>query len=687
MANGKLPESNFVSLNRPHAEVKNQSISQWKLIDKLESEFKGKKVYDTSNLFEHEVWFDDRPSYENAKVIWKTHLSDFGPAMSTLVKVVFFEIRQVDHAEVSTIKGKLLRLKKSIFEIIKQKGLLAGQHGEYCLGLNHITDDDLLLMIDSLLLSATSRAAFVQECNEIARFIRHVNHFAKSVPVFEIKAQLPWVKSGNKGAKTWVDKRARDLDITFRTEQGFIPLCSETAAALIKESLTIIDDYGHHISMVNPYLKDFLYGELPTIGVAKGLLKKYSPIFRSIIPPPDISKLRDRSKIIAVFGWLRNIVSLARGACLNVLLFSTGLRNSDICNLKIQSCTNSGRIDMLYYIRTSIKKTKNHVAIPVPEQTHKTIEFLKKIKFTNSDFAFDAYKYSNHTYKPHLKNEDGRVSPSTVNTMLKDFAEHFKIPFTYPGTEEPFTAHNYRTTVAGWLDAHSNLSLLLIKRLFGHTNDVMPTTYLRNNPTFIQERKEQKEKSARETSHQMSLAASEGRVAGLKGEQLINGFNEHKSRLETSPDKSHSLTDTELILSFEQIIEHRILNESVCGFLTPFGVRCMRNPTDSTPPPCAQRSQKNKTREIGEEILRHMNVIDPQNCIGGSCEQAVLGPWSESILKTLLWNADYLKNKHGEAFKEEHFREQAISFIRQYGPPLKKIFHIEVLPDGTVNRE
>jgi hypothetical protein len=53
-------------------------------------------------------------------------------------------------------------------------------------------------------------------------------------------------------------------------------------------------------------------------------------------------------------------------------------------------------------------------------------------------------------------------------------------------------------------------------------------------------------------------------------------------------------------------------------------------------------------------------------------------------LETLLWHADLLHHKYGDKFTDEHFRLHAISFIRQYGPLINKVFQIEVLPDGSV---
>jgi hypothetical protein len=213
-----------------------------------------------------------------------------------------------------------------------------------------------------------------------------------------------------------------------------------------------------------------------------------------------------------------------------------------------------------------------------------------------------------------------------------------------------------------------------VRRLFGHSNDVMPAVYLNNNPAFVAEREAQKARAHAETARSMGLAASEGRLAGIKGEQLERGYQAHKSRMEAEKQKSHSLTDAETLMTFIQILEERINNGSVCAFLTPFGVQCMRNPSDTSQPPCAKRANRNKTQDIDPELLKHVSDINPQQCIGTSCTEAVLGPWSTSVLETLNWYRALLSHQLGDAFTEEHFIESAKQFIQQYQVPLRKVF-------------
>ena len=462
---------------------------------------------------------------------------------------------------------------------------------------------------------------------------------------------------------------------------------------LVEKSLTLIDQYFDHFAAIAKIVTRYDDGIKYEKQIVHDLLQKYDPIFNPIIAAPDISGIFDTAvKARSLVVWLRDLLYLARGACVNVILLTTALRNGDVRALQVGACSPSKRIDMLFYLRADIQKTSNVVIIPVPGQTDKAYRLLEKIKVTNSPYLIDAgllqAGYNVNTTVDVISGEGDDAEAwlkggDSLNDMIRDFAVHFNIPFISPTTGKPCTAHCYRTTVAGWLGSASNLSLLLVRRLFGHSNNVMPTVYLNNNPAFVAEREAQKERAQGETARQMGLAASQGRLAGIKGEQMMRGYQDHKSRMEAENQKSHSLTDAEVLMTFIQILEQRINIGSVCAFLTPFGVQCMRNPSDTSQPPCAKRANRNKTQDIAPELLKHVSDINPQQCIGTSCTEAVLGPWSTSVLETLNWYRALLSHQLGDAFTEEHFIESAKQFIQQYQDPLRKVFGIAAMPSAS----
>ena len=667
--------------------------SQWALIHDLERQYRGKTVPGTNCKFEEDSWFskDSASTSSRMGINWQL-LETSQPALQILAKTFLFDAILERRIEMGTALTKFQRIRISMIALIKNKNLLTGKEGSVLLDLSHLTDDDLMLMLDTLLVSQVSKQSVVVTCSEIAAFHTSANHISYQIPVYRIRAQLPWKKSGE-SITAWVNKRANDLNVVFSEVEGYEPLPSETMQPLVEKSLTLIDLYFDDFVAIAPLVAVHRHSSKYERKFVLELFQKYAPIFGPIKAAPDISEgVATAGKARIVFRWLRDVLYLARGACVNVILLTTGLRNVDVRSLQVGACLPSKRVDMLFYLRADIQKTGNVLIIPVPAQTDKAHRLLEKIKITESPYLLDAKLLRTRNLAPSAPAVEGGTDGESdawlnngdaLNIMIRDFAAHFNIPFISPTTGTPYSAHCYRTTVAGWLGSASNLSLLLVRRLFGHSNNVMPTVYLRNNPAFVAEREAQKARAHAETGRQMALAASQGRLAGIKGEQLERGYQAHKSRMEAEKQKSHSLTDAEILKSFTEILEQRINGGSVCAFLTPFGVQCMRNPSDTSQPPCAKRAHRDKSKDIDPEILKHVSDINPQQCIGTSCTEAVLGPWSTSVLDTLNWYRALLGHQLGDAFTEEHFIESAKAFIQQYQAPLKKVFGIAALTNNV----
>lgn len=685
----RTADANIGSVREGQADFSELGAAQWKLIHGFEGGYIGKRVHSTGCIYDDDNWFNlDGSSTSRSGIIW-LKWSD-APALVILLKATFFDWIHDRSLELSSAKTILANLQRTVLPVIENKRLLTGKPGEVLLGLSHLTDEDLLLMLDAELISVSRESQFWLECSSLSTFFSYARSYAERMPVFESRAQLPWQKSGET-IKAWAKRRAKDLNHVFPKSDGYEPMGAQTIQPLVERSLTLIDDHFDHFFEIGPIVAEYSAKQNRAGDYVRsleprfvfGLLEKYGPILGHIVPVPDLSgREAFVNKGRAIFLWLRALVRLCRAACGNLIFLTTGLRNHDIRTLLVGTCRPSGRVDILFYLQTGIQKTKNSVFLPVPPQAEKAIRLLTLMKDTTSDHLIDwggesRKKKDEYDHvgddEPDSLHDTYLKSGESINLMLREFADHFGIPFV-DTKGEVFSAHNYRTTVAGWLGAASNLALLMVRRLFGHSNNLMPTVYLRNNPSYIAEREAQKERTNNETARQMALAASQGRVAGVKGEQLERGYQVYKSRMESDPRKSHSLTDAEIMSGFANLLEQRLKSGSMCGFLTPFGVRCGRNPTDTSQPACAKRAHADRTRDIPIEVLKHASDIDPQNCVGTSCSEAMLGPWSTAVLETLEWYRALLRHQLGAEFHEDHFIESAKQFIRQYDAPLKKVF-------------
>lgn len=692
----QITETGIGSVQGEQNDFAELGAAQWALIQAFERHYIGKGVHNTGCNYEADNWFAlDGAIGSRTGINW-SRWSDT-PAIHVLLKAMFFDMVFDRSLELGTARSTLSHLQNTILPIIASKKLLVGQSGEVLLGLSHLTDDDWLLMLDAALVVAPSEDKFCSVCNIANMFVAYARSYAERVPVFECRARLPWQKSGEK-VRAWARQRVKDLKHTFPPIEGYEPMAAATVQPLVERSLSLIDDHLDRFSEIGPILAEYAakqnkeeYLRSLESSFAFGLLEKYGPIFGHMVPVPDLSRRKQRvGRVRAVFVWLRELVSLCRAACVNIIFLTTGLRNHDIRKLRVGACRPSGRVDILFYLHADIQKTNNRVVLPIPPQAEKAIRLLTLLKNTESDYLIDwgarskkgkTHDDQSEEHESDALDDTNLKSGDVINFLIRDFAAHFNIPFS-DTKGKPFSAHNYRTTVAGWLGAASNLSLLMVRRLFGHSNNIMPTTYLRNNPAFIAQHQTDKERANNETARQMASAASQGRVAGAKGEQLERGYQAHKSRMESDRRKSHSLTEAEVMRSFVQLLEQRLKTGSMCGFLTPFGVRCGRNPTDTSQPACAKRAHADKTRDIRIQILKHASDIDPQNCVGTSCSEAMLGPWSTAVLETLKWYRALLRHQLGDSFTEEHFIETAKQFIRQYEAPIKKIFAVQ---EGAAN--
>lgn len=682
-------DANIGSVREGQTDFAELGAAQWKLIHAFERNYIGKRVYNTDCIYDDDNWFRFDGSTTSRKGIrWLKWLDT--PALATLLKAMFFDWIYDRSPELSTAVIMLGYLKRTVLPVIENKKLLASKPGEVLLGLSHLSEDDLVLMLDANLISAPNENQFSQECSSLNTFFSYARSYAEQMPAFEIRAQLPWEKSGET-IRAWAKRRAKDLKHVFNKHDGYEAMGVQTVQPLVERSLALIDDHYDHFSEIGPILADYSTKQYRSGDYVRsleprfvfGLLEKYGPILGHIVPIPDLSvrKTIARRKR-AIFLWLSALVRLCRAACVNVIFLTTGLRNIDIRAVRVGACRPSGRVDVLFYLHTTIQKTNNFIVLPVPSQAEKAIRLLTLMKDTGSEHLIDWGGESRKKKGEYDRFGDGEPdslddtylkSGESINLLLREYADHFDISFL-DTKGEVFTAHNYRTTVAGWLGAASNLSLLMVRRLFGHSNNIMPTVYLRNNPSYIAERQAQKDRTNNETARQMALAASQGRVAGVKGEQLERGYQVYKSRMESDPRKSHSLTDAEIMSGFANLLEQRLKSGSMCGFLTPFGVRCGRNPTDTSQPACAKRAHADRTRDIPSQVLKHASDIDPQNCVGTSCSEAMLGPWSTAVLETLEWYRALLRHQLGAEFHEDHFIESAKQFIRQYEAPLKRVF-------------
>lgn len=649
-------------------EVARIAEAQWTCITALKNKYKGRKIRGSTNLFEDGEW---RGIDDNLAVIW----TSIDPDNNREALILLLKIGVYHHLET---KGGYLRSQVqnvSAFmtffnDSLTSKAVLTGQPGDLLVGFNEINSSDVLLAFDKRILLGRKYAHSHVYLNLIKDIPKHaIDNFS----IFTCRYEYPW-NGTTYGA--WIKKRYAELGVSVPETKPYLAMPPETTQPLIERSMLFIERFAEEILVAHAearLLHQSSYTEFLQSAAGVRFIKERMTFFESLGKSNNYRAAPGKTTVKR----FERIVDLLRAACINIILLTTGLRNIDLTLLRVGCCQPSGRVDMLFYVDAEIKKTGIRMLLPVPEQTKKAIGLLERLRWDDANPYVIAPKGGFWTHDV-LERAEANVSKSTVNRWISKFATWFDIPFLTPDRgDEEYTAHCYRATVAGWLDSASNLSILMVRRLFGHANHLMPLAYLNHNPIFVKARKDAIEEAANAMAKRMGEAAAKGQLSGVRGDELIQGFKAQRAALRAS---SESLTDNELLTTFQERIRERILNGSMLAMMTPFGVICTRNPNDSSQPPCARRSDREKLKEyeIDQELWRYVqSAPNPGQCVGKRCEHSMLGPWSTAIKESFIWYADFLEGRVGQALTTDELREEAKSFIRQYAPDIEKIFGSE----------
>jgi integrase len=655
-----------------------KASNQWALIKHLENELTDKVIPNSNSLFHHDKWSpiesENSPEHGDAVRFLGDCLSKF-PAAKLLAKMFCYEYGFNQRKGAFSTVAHLSMITNKILTIITSLGVFSANDSDYIVGLNALNDHDLLHIIDQAAIFNHKALSTMQaNTSRLEAFFRYCSHNSDRFPGTSFYLEMPWKKL-NISLEKWVIQRASDLNIQISDVTGYEALSPDVYMPIINNSLSLIKNIDKTIELNNLCLdaKNKSNNRL-TERTKKAIFRNYKDIYKDIYPVQTYCRERDShnpdTSTGVKDGWVSRLIQHTKTANYQIILLTTGLRVSDLAGLKVGCCVPSGTIDSLYYLVVPrVKKTKNRLHIPVPLSTYEAVKSLEALKITDNEYLFDEIDFK--TKKP-------KKFKNIINKRIRDFAKTFNIPFEPEESSKEFSAHCYRSTVAGFLSEHSNMAILMIRRLFGHSNDIMPSFYQRNNPFFKTQQEKEHEELCRETASMMTKAVSEGKVTGPKGEELKNGYEHFVNNYnEIFPaNESQSLTDLELRQSFEEIIYERFIEETACGFLTPLGVICMNNTNNPEPTPCGKRANRNITDTMNEsmsEIMDTYSTADPSACIGAACGEAIIGPWSITLQESLAFNKRILKNELGDKYKEQHYIEHAQLFVRTYEPLLKSI--------------
>ena len=474
----------------------------------------------------------------------------------------------------------------------------------------------------------------------------------------------------------------------------YAPLPFEHVSNIVQHALPIVEKHNDALISFFNDLKTIIdsFDNVKKLAVDNAkrskkcavLVDKHQDMFALILPIKyrPFNKNGNYTPIQA--QWLSDILQLVKSACSWIILLSTGLRNVDMRELRINCCRPSKRFNGMWWLVADVKKTKNRLIIPVSEPTYKAVKLLESARFHDSIFLITNNlntESNGRSGRALTYDEIGKIRTGvTLNSLLKKLADTYDFSIaTIADDDADATSHCIRATLAGYIAENSHAAILILKRLFGHSNALMPNEYLYRNPLVIKRRDELQLKITEDLAEDMAHAVTHGEVSGRNGERLLKGAAHMKAEIEQEFQlKNQSLTEMQLFQTLEERLKQTLLDDMRNGetyaLLTPMAVICNRACNNTSDSPCAAQSNNHERISSGvkKAITDALSTLpNPAQCVGVSCPDALLGKkWSRRLLEDF----DFYYKYRNVIDPKSTIEEDAKIFISMYAAPLMAIY-------------
>ena len=656
----------------------------WSCLDSVANHYKNVDMSKISKVseFDSDEWDVIGDNKYNFR--WNQWLKNesFYPLM-ILCKITAYYNIQSKNKSISTVQTEIIGFINSFIPILQSKSILMADRNQPFNLLSTLSTNDILLIAQTSL--ANNQSLSIQPFNGLHQIHLLPSDVFPNAEFLNSGILTPWQEQ-NLSAVSWVKglKKAYGIDTTIKP---YPPLKFETVSEIVKKAVPFINEHFETIESVFNYIEDFHQTNKAydthkiNLEVGEFIESNYGEKLNKILPFTKYEKNNHyRGKI--THSWYSKLEQLTQGAAAWIILLTTGLRNVDMRNLENNCCQPSKRNDLLHYLITDIKKTHlSNYVIPVPEQTVKAVKLASIAKINRSGaflFAKNNTRSSDNTSNDKRKMNGGE----TFNNLIKNFANHYNITLNTTLTDEQeATAHCIRTTLAGYIGANSVAAILILKKLFGHSNALMPDAYLSHNPLVIAERHKNIANAQNTLADDMANGMISKKLSGTKGKQMLVGAEYIRRELDNEL-KNESLTQMQMQINLKDRIKEmlltRIQENQIYALKTPMSVVCMRNCSDSSDTPCAKlgNHEKRKKNGVSKEITDALSTLpNPAQCVGKECSDALFGEaWSRDLLGTFDYYIQYLKavGHHSIDIKNE-----AEIFVKNYGSILKDIYSDE----------
>ena len=667
--------------------------AQWQSLRALEEQYSDKRLTECKPTckFSDDIWQLSGKVRINWK-LWKENYTDQYP-LYLLCKIAAYYRIQIIKKNGQAFSSYGPKFMSIIGTGMKAEGILTASFNQPFVPASVITKEK----INRWVIAAIDRGDIVSpNANNTLDLLTRVMdtpvHFFETANMLHIDAELPWTDIKASSIEKMKSKaylaNILGVDIQDLKAKSYQAFSEDVIAGVLTPAVNLIEKAA-------PLLKEAF-----DIAADRESYQKVNKfIFRSE-KRDALAEIHRKLEVIAPnWPWQKTCTynmnkktietwyNLAQGASLWILMLTTALRNIDIRENVFRDCfVPDGDSNLVFYLLSDIQKTKNkdHI-VPVPEITTKVVNYLKNTNYAPSSVPQLVVRRTKF-------GEKGSASSWTyldghkVNALLRFWATFCGVNVLNGLTEDDNQegmAHRCRATMAGWIGTNSPLAVLIVKRLFGHTNGIMPDHYLRSNPHVKKVREEIRIKTQTDYSEKMSDAIVGGKFSGGVKDSLVKGREYLKDLINKEASRDNeSLTEGEIRKRLKDRIQFILLNKLKSGEMlalqTPLAFVCTRNVASSVDAPCAINNAKKqrKMQDIDKTFaaaLQMSGLPDLDNCKGVSCPHSFL--YDNGIARILLeqfkYYASYLK---GIRHTDIDLDKEAKTFISLYTEPLADVY-------------
>lgn len=464
-----------------------------------------------------------------------------------------------------------------------------------------------------------------------------------------------------------------------KEDEDWSPLTIPQAMFLTRESIMWVEKYSDDILNVydiwkdyagsNPICKEYrAFGSLYTTktGVTPTRnIKLAEIIFNTITEKPDQShpfhtiwnaadnfsknKInREELKQFVSQKVATNSLRSLYGACIVLILMSTGMRKSELFSLQ-RGCIDIDSNPEIPLIESEVTKTNTGITkLPISQVGVKAVQVLERLGkiITNEESGplIVPVEVDRKNKNMHMNKVANYTSHAFK--MLSILCETINY-----GT--PPNPHAFRHTLAACVWERTDQSPVLLKMLYNHSSLSMTLHYLRSNPMIQQAQKELFTNKYLPLVREVIHSAQDDELAG-KASEKVQGL----IRYVQNDFQFQGKTEEELETAMEELFMTLIEQNQLRLFLTPFCV-CMRSNTSSSKSPCMH------IEDHGDTFYSKLPRTDL--CVGSSCHDSLFISYhQESIHNCMTFYDESMDSIPDDLKSNIHFAKIAAHESTKY---------------------